>query len=308
MQTILEYAKTNPGTMLRDGVIEQFAAMSDILRLLPFDIIPGNSYAYNREATLPGVAWRGINESYTESTGVINPQAETLKILGGDADTDVQLIRMFGEGRRAQDVAMKVKAAAHAFASAFIEGDNASNPREIDGLRTRLTGSQKIANGTTNGGDPLSLTKLDELIDAVDNPTALIFPKILRRKMTVAARSATVGGNISWDVEEFGRRVLRYNDLPILVPYESNMGTDFMGFDELGSTGGTATATSVYCVSMGEDGVFGIQGAPIEVRDLGEIDSSPVARVRIEWSAGLVVASAYAAARLYGISNAPIVA
>jgi len=308
MLTILEYAKLNPGTTMRDGVIKQFAERSAILEYLPFLTIPGNAYAYNREATLPGIAWRGINESYTESTGAINPQAETLKILGGDADTDVQLVRQFGDGRRAIDVNMKVKAAAHTFASAFIEGDQSSDPRQIDGLRTRLTGSQKIANGTTDGGDALSLYKLDQLIDSVDDPTVLLMPKALRTRMTVAARSATVGGNITWDVNEFGKRVLRYNDLPIIVPYESNQGTDFMAFDELGSTGATATASSVYCISFGAEGVFGIQNAPIEVRDLGEVDDSPVYRTRIEGAMGIVLASAYGAGRLYGITNAAIVA
>lgn len=308
MFTILEYMKTNPGTVLRDGVIKQFAERSGILEMLPIDNITGNSYAYNREAALPGVAWRGINESYTESTGVVNPQAETLKILGGDADTDVQLVKQFGQARRARDVSMKVKAAAHSFAASFVEGDQSSNPREIDGLRTRLTGSQVLDAGSTNGGDALSLYKLDQLIDLVDSPTALIFPKSLRTRLTPAARSATVGGNVTWDKDEFGRRVTRYNDLPVLVPYDSNMGTDFMAFDEAAPTGGQAQTTSVYCVSFGAEGLFGIQNAPIEVRDLGEVDDSPAYRVRIEWALGIVLASAYAAARLRGITNAPIVA
>lgn len=308
MLTILEYAKLNPGTVLRDGVIKQFADRSMILEMLPFMDIAGNAYAYNRETTLPGIAWRGINESYTESTGAINPQAETLKILGGDADTDVQLVKQFGQGRRAVDVNMKVKAAAHAFASAFIEGDNSTDPRQIDGLRTRLTGSQKLSNGSTNGGDPLSLYNLDRLIDLVDDPSALLFPKSLRTRLTPAARSTSVGGNVTWDVEQFGRRVLRYNDIPVIVPYESNQGTDFMAFDEIGAGGATATASSVYCVSFGPEGVFGIQNSPIEVRDLGEVDDTPAYRTRIEWAPGIVLASAYGAARLYGISNAAIVA
>jgi hypothetical protein len=308
MLTILEYAKLNPGTVLRDGVITQFAEQSDLIRMLPFMQIQGNAYAYNRESTLPGIAWRGINESYTESTGAINPQAETLKIIGGDADTDVQLVKQFGEGRRAVDVSMKVKAAAHSFAEAFIEGDNATNPRQIDGLRARLVGSQLIANGSTNGGDPLSLAKLDEAIDAVDSPSAIFLSKNLRRKFTVAARNSAVGGDINWSKDEFGRRVMMYNDLPLVCPFESNQGTDFMGYDELGSTGGTATATSLYVVSLGAEGLFGIQNAPIEVRDLGEVDDAPVMRTRIEWAPGIVLASAYGAARLYGISNAAIVA
>lgn len=308
MFTIVEYAKQNPGTVLRDGVVKQFADRSMILEMLPIMPIQGNAYAYNRESQLPGIAWRGINESYTESTGAINPQSETLKILGGDADTDIQLIRQFGTGRRAIDVNMKVKAAAHGFASAFIEGDNSSNPREIDGLRRRLVGSQLVDAGATSGGDALSLYKLDQLIDRVDDPSALIFPKSLRTRLTPAARSATVGGNVSWDVEQFGRRVLRYNDIPVIVPYESNQGTDFMAFDEPAPNGGQTQTNSVYCVSFGPEGLFGIQNAPIEVRDLGEVDDAPVARTRIEWAIGIVLASAYGAARLRGITDAAIVA
>ncbi len=308
MFTILEYAKANPGTILRDGVVKQFADRSAILENLPIMDISGNAYAYNREAALPGIAWRGINESYTESTGVINPQAETLKILGGDADTDVQLVKQFGQSRRSQDVNMKVKAASHSFAAAFIEGDQSSNPREIDGLRTRLTGSQSIVAGTTSGGDALSLYKLDQLIAAVDDPTHLIFPKALRLRMGPASRSSTVGGQIQTSIDEFGRTVTTYNGLPILVPYESNQGTDFMAFDEAAPTGGQLQTTSVYCVSMGPDGLFGIQNAPIEVRDLGEVDDSPAYRTRIEWALGIVLASAYAAARLRGITDAAIVA
>lgn len=308
MFTILEYAKTNPGTVLRDGVIKQFAERSSLLANLPILNINGNAYAYNREGSLPGIAWRGINESYTESTGVINPQAETLKILGGDADTDVQLVKQFGNARRAQDVNMKVKAAAHAFGSAFIEGDQSSNPREIEGLRRRLTGTQLIDAGTTSGGDALSLYKLDQLIARVDDPSAIIMPKSLRLRFGPASRLSTVGGNVTFTVDEFGKTVTSYNGLPILVPFESNQGTDFMAFDEAAPTGGQLATNSVYVVSFGPEGVFGIQNAPIEVRDLGEVDDAPVYRTRIEWALGVVVASAFGAARLRGITDAAIVA
>lgn len=308
MFTILEYAKTNPGTILRDGVIKQFAERSQILEMLPIMDINGNAYAYNREGSLPGIAWRGINESYTESTGAINPQAETLKILGGDADTDVQLVKQFGPGRRSQDVNMKVKAASHAFGSAFIEGDQGSNPREIEGLRRRLTGSQSIVAGTTSGGDALSLYKLDQLISLVDDPSAIILPKSLRLRFGPAARSSTVGGNITFDKDDLGRTITRYNGLPLVVPYESNQGTDFMAFDEAAPTGGQLATTSIYVVSFGPEGLFGIQNAPIEVRDLGEVDDAPVYRTRVEWALGIVLASAYGAARLRGITDAAIVA
>ena len=65
-----------------------------MLAALPFINTAGSAYRYNREETLPGVAFRGFNEGYVESTGVINPEVESLTILGGDSDFDVAQIAM----------------------------------------------------------------------------------------------------------------------------------------------------------------------------------------------------------------------
>jgi hypothetical protein len=69
-----------------------FARASDLLMALPFKDIQGNAYQYNREGALPGVAFRGVNESYTASTGIINQLVEALRIAGGDLDVDTFII------------------------------------------------------------------------------------------------------------------------------------------------------------------------------------------------------------------------
>ncbi len=46
----------------------------------------------------------------------------------------------------------------------------------------------------------------------------------------------------------------------------------------------------------------------MDVRDLGELNDSPIWRTRIEWYAGLALYHGRAAARLRGISNAAVVA
>ena len=70
--SLLEAAKAalNNGETKRAGIIMQFAQTSAWLANLPLRNIPGNAFAYTQEGTLPGVAFRGINESYTASTGV----------------------------------------------------------------------------------------------------------------------------------------------------------------------------------------------------------------------------------------------
>ena len=61
-------------TFLKAGVLAKFAESSEILRVLGFLGINGNSLKYNVEETLPGIGFRGVNGSYTESTGIINPK------------------------------------------------------------------------------------------------------------------------------------------------------------------------------------------------------------------------------------------
>jgi len=79
--TLLEASKINDGEVVRNAVIEMFARNSDILAALPFMDIQGGSYAYTQEGSLPGVAFRGVNEGYDESVGVLNPQVEVLVSL-----------------------------------------------------------------------------------------------------------------------------------------------------------------------------------------------------------------------------------
>jgi hypothetical protein len=306
--TLVEAAKLKSGDVVQSAVIEMFARESNILMALPFQNIDGNALKYSRESALPGVAFRGVNESFTESTGVVNPLIESLVICGGDLDVDRFIVQTQGAEQRAVQEAMKVKALAASVTTKFIKGDSTSDPREFDGLQTRLTGNQKIAAGSASGGDALTLSKLDELIDAVDSPTHLIMSKAMRRRLTQAARSTSVGGFITWDVDAFGRRIAVYNDLPILVAYDENGGTDPLAFDEANPGGGSAVGTSLYCVSFGEGMLHGIQNGDMDVRDLGELETAPKFRTRVEWYAGVAMQHGRAAARLYGVKDAAVTA
>lgn len=296
------------GEFKKAGVIANFASASEWLAAMTFDSIPGNAYAYNREGALPGIAFRGLNESYTESTGIINPLTEALKIAGGDLDVDVATIKMMGPQVRSAHEGLKAKALGQEISRAMIKGDSEANPREFDGLQKRITGSQLIANGATSGGDPLSLQNLDAAIDAVVGANAILMSKAMRRRLTAAARSTTIGGNIQWQPNDLGKRVMMYNDLPILVPYPGNDGTEPVAFDEANPGGGTAVGTSIYVVNFGPLGVKGIQNGGMDVRDLGELQTTPVLRTRVEWLVSMCIEQGRAASRLYGITNAAVVA
>jgi len=291
--TLIEAAKLETGDVVRSSIIEIFARSSPILRVLPFDDIVGNALRYTREDTLPGIGFRGVNEAFSEDTGVLNPLVEPLVIAGGDLDVDMFIIRTMGENQRSAHEAMKIKKLGHTYHQNFIKGDSETNPRQFDGLQRRLTGDQNI----NNGGGALTLTNLDALADAVDMPTHFMMTQNMRRRLTAASRDTSIGGFITQERDAFGMQVSFYQGLPILIADEN--GVDGAAITEDEESG--SDKTSIYCLSLGDAMLTGIQNGGMDVRDLGELDSKSVMRTRVEWYTGLALFHPRAAARLRNI-------
>jgi len=185
--TLPEAAKLDRdrGNTVRAGVIEIFAQRSPLVRVLPFEDIPGDSLSYDVEGALPGVAFRNVNEAFTPTTAVINPAHEALKIMGGEiqVDTFIQATRPSAAGRH---LVMQIKSMADKAQYTMIKGNNATNAKEFDGLERRLVigGAQVIDNSATDGGGALSIDKLNEAIDATEMPTHLFMLKKTARRIT----------------------------------------------------------------------------------------------------------------------------
>lgn len=303
--TLIEAAKLETGDQVRRAVIELYAGSSDILMNLPFDNISGNALKYNREDTLPGIGFRGVNEGYTSSTGILNPQTENLVIAGGELDVDTFILQTMGIEQRSVQEAMKVRSLGLAWTRKFIKGDQLSDPREFDGLQTRIGGNQLIAAGSTANGTALSLAAMDEAIDQTLNPTQLLMSKAMRRRFTAAARDTSIGGYISYAKDAFGRTVTMYNDLPIMTVDLDNANNAILPFSEA-CTSGTATGTSIYVLSLGDGALTGIQNGGMMVEDLGKLQAQPLWRTRVEWFNGLCFMNGRAATRIWSIADAPI--
>ena len=300
--TILEAAKTETDPQ-RVAVIRELAE-SELISIMPFRNVQGG-LDYAVEAELPAVGFRGYNETYDESFGVINPQYERLKFFGGDIDVDIQRIKNYGPQAKAEQIQMKVRSLRLTFEEYVINGDEAADPRAFDGLRTRINvGSSQAVN--VNGA--LSLTALDELIDAVDGDNKiLLMNKKMRRRLTAASRNTSIGGFMSYEQDAFGRRVTMYNDARIVVTDTNAQNVQIQGFTE------DTNRTSIYCVAFGDLQTTGIQGPAaqgygIDIREFGEIAEAPVDRTRIDWSIGMAIMNGRSAARAYGITDAAVTA
>jgi hypothetical protein len=306
--TLIEAAKTASPV---DAIyIEEYARSSQILEAIPFRNVPGGALPYNREDTLPGIGFRGINEGYSEDTGIINPQVEVAKIAGGDLDVDKYILDTQGESVRASHELMKVKSLAHAWTRTFIKGDSRTNPRVFDGLQARIGGSQLLDNALSGGA--LSLSKLDELIDQVDMPTHLIMSKGMRRRLTQAARNNSLSGILEQSMSVFGSQISAYNGLRILELDQDNADVDILPYTEASPDNSSVQCASIYCVSLGDMRLTGIQGSAsgtfgVSVRDMGELETKPVMRTRVEWYSSIAIMHGRAAARLRGITNVPAV-
>jgi len=303
---------------LQRGVIETFVQASPVLDRLPLLNIEGNAYAYNEEGTLPGVAFRSVNEAYVESTGAVNQKTESLVILGGDADVDRFIVQTRGNlnDQRATQTAMKVKAASYKFQDTFFNGDVSVDTKAFDGLKKRLTGAQVFAIGTNgapvvgNGASDAQsfFDALDALVAAVpglngDNGAIYANSKIAGKIRSAGRR---LGGVDTVREDLTGKRILTWNGIPVLDPGQNLAGADILPQNE---TQGTASGTtsSVYAVKFGQDegdqAVTGLTNGGVMVDDLGMLQSQPVYRTRIEFYCGLGLFGGRAAARLTGVLN-----
>lgn len=311
--TLVEAAKLSENDLQR-GVIELFVIESPVLDRIPFLGIEGNAYAYNEEATLPGVEFRAVNSAYTESTGTFNQRTETLTILGGDADVDTFIVKTRGNlnDQRAQQTRLKVKALAHKYQDAFINGDTAVDANSFDGLKKRITGTQ-VVTAATNGLGPVAgghdfFDALDALIAQVKGGVdALYMNRAVRSRILSSGRRL---GGTDWInqsfFEESGNPAVKdiptYNGIPMLDIGTKADGTDIIPMTE--TQGTSSVASSIYAVRWGQDegdqAVTGLSNGGVEVRDLGEQDVKPVYRTRIEFFPGLAVFGR-GAARLRGV-------
>ncbi|WP_214796585.1 MULTISPECIES: major capsid protein [unclassified Exiguobacterium] len=280
MALTLAQARLYSEDTLQAGVIETIARESAVMEMLPFMEVSGNSYKYNLETALPTVAFRDVNEGYTANEGTIEQRVEGLVILGGDVDVDRFVVQTKGDVNniRAIQTEMKAKAVANTYTQGFFKGDSATDSKSFDGLDVRLAGTEQEIKFTE--GDKL-IDKLHELLDAVIGGADVMFmSKKVRRELQKALEGQTHYIQVGKD--EFGRTVEMFGDVQIRTVSELVL-----------------PQGDIYAVKFGAmQYVAGLTNGGVNVRDLGELDTLPVFRTRIEFYCGLAMFNPKAAARL----------
>ncbi len=315
--TLAEYVKQayNAGNELLGVFGDYFLMESNVAQQIKWATNKHLAVQIPMISTLPTVAWRKINDAYSESTGGYDAKIESKYIFGHDIDVDVVLAKAgdtIGDVRQNQRK-LSAKAMAFEFNDQFVNGDPAND--EFKGLLKRITDiyasgytDQYIDAGsaTTGKGVLYDTTERHYFIDQVaklihviseHKPDALFMNAKLYLCFESAMRRE---GLLNQTQDMFGRVINTFQSVPLIdIGIKADQSTEIITNGETLS-GGT-DETSIYAVKYGVDEyLWGIQQEPMSVRDLGEISTKPVYRDRVEWVVGLAVSNPRSIARAYG--------
>ena len=303
--TLAEGAKLSNDILLQ-GVVETIVKDSPMLQELPFIEIVGNGLTYNQEKTLPSIDFYDVGDTWAESTPTFEQITANLKIMGGDADVDnfLKATRSSLQDLEAAVIELKAKALRRKFEETFIYGDATANPKQFDGLRklidTTTPSDQLIAAGAT--GATLSLSMLDELIDAVKGgkPSMLLMSRRSRRKINALVRTA--GGMMETDRDKWGNFTHLWDGIPLGVN-DWILDTHTVSSSLETSTTGD-TCSTIYAVQLGEGALCGLT-APghITAEPIGSLETKDASRTRIKWYVSLALFSSIKAAALIGVQD-----
>lgn len=309
MPLLRQEAEKLSTNQLVSGVIDEIIERDDLFSILPFVRTEGKAYLYNREKTIGGADWLDPNDAINESSATFEEVVAKLRIIAGDVDIDKFLMSTMGESNDqvAIQVAKKAKTVAREFHKVLATGNATTNPKTFDGLPQLLTQAQAFA-ATAGGsqvvdagvnGNALTLSMMDELVDAIPNGADVI----VMRRGTIRAYRALLRATYGTDavmqmMENFGRPMLTHNGIPIIM-------NEFLAGNEAkGTAPNTAT---VYALRLNEqDGLHGLMGgdnAGIVVENIGTVQNKDAIRIRTKWYTGLALKSTRSIAGLRGVTN-----
>lgn len=294
------------------GVLQKFRLTSELLDLMPWKTIEGQTHKYRQQETISSAMWRRVNQPYTESTGRLTTRAEDVGIVGTQFFIDRAEKRFMRKGGDsidlvAEQASMSAMSIARELERALFEGDKLVDADELQGLRPRLTGNQVILAGA--GGATMTLAMVDSLIDAVATGTGtrgFWTSKAVRRKWTNLAKAS--GGSVQiqyQSVSKLGDQIAMYDGIPIHIVEDAWDASTILDAEDPGD--GTADTYSVYLLSLGEDeGICGLingDGPMVDCYQVtAETEQGPPGELwRAEMYPGLRMRHPRSAARLRGL-------
>ena len=284
------------------SIVNMFAMEYIINALMPYSSVTGFDYPLTVFDALPTVTPRDFNADFTSDYGTSSTYRLAWKNYGGKLEVDKALKLGNPAGAVIQEQ-LQLAAIAKQWAAHVIEGTGSTSLVGLNLFLSTFWSGQFVNAGTTDGGDVLTLAMMDDMLALVDNPSAIFMTERVRQRLTVLARTSSVH-NIQFGIDAFGEQVMKYSGYPVYTMKDADSGTDILSTTELGGSGSTATASSVYAIRFGEDGfhAFAPGGVGMNVEQANPGTNALI--TRIEKNAGVVLEHKRAAARIRYVKNA----
>jgi len=321
-----EYAKLANTPKLNSAVIMTILRYSQIMDMIPWDNTGSFTQKTTRWNTLPSVAFRDLNGTYTESLGSYDQVWESVYAFGGKVTWDraYELVTDPIRDPIADTVEMKLKSMALTFNDYFINGDHASDAKGFEGLKKRVSlmpSRQTVyPRGITSVTAPLDptastanarafLSSFDKALKYCngDKCNAIFMNENSYLGFSEVLTYANVNGGSLLDVtkDEFDRRVVSYRGVPFVdVGLKYDQATEIISDSETDGTGGSI-ATSYYFVSYDAlEGISGIQMKDMDILD--DVADGPLQPGKvIDWFCGLASWGKYGIVRLANTESSP---
>lgn len=258
MTTIAEWNKVDMPLEIR-GVWTTIEKTSQLGPFLDFEEIDGSSADYDREGTNPVASMMADEGTISESGLTFTEHSETLKTIYVQSPLNNKKKQL---AKKADPEAILKSKMAKSFRRKLedltINGQVDGSTDEFKGLLKWCIDESRIMSmdaGTVaaTGGSAeteLTLARMDEFVDMREGEDwdALIMNKGMRRKLTALARASGSGVKIG-EVERFGRKVMAYDDIPIVI-------VDWISDAEDYGNSGTwpsSTATTIFAAKFGAE-------------------------------------------------------
>lgn len=312
MPWTLIQALQNEKDPYRQGILEVWWMESNLMAAVVFETINRLSLEVRRvgRLSLTKSSWVSIDGSYSSATVDLEALMEDMHKLGRDVDIPRDMTDLDGqfEDPRVLNAEANIQSMAYEFNEAIVNGPNVggtsgtNNPFAITGIRNRilqqsnLTGLSGLIQQTAAAGTPFgssaSSANRNTVWDSIDAAYYVIHQKkpdfglsndTLLRAMNSAARRESWYSN---ERDQYERWISHYRGTPIYdVGLKYDQATKIITDTELSQDGTTATCTSLFWVKNGVGTEFCLyeKSPGLDVRDIGELQSGPTMRTRIDW-------------------------
>lgn len=276
-----------------------------------------------RWKSLPSTNFAFIGDAYGSGGGKTEAVSFGLKTLGHDLDIpmiyDEQTAHIIDP--RALQTEMVLTSLSYMLNDTLFNGDESSDPRRFDGLKVISAGlpSRQLVDGATFS-PTTGASFLDLRNGGADSATRHGFLDSLakcHRRLERDGRANASGGPDSFPsalmvmnenlydlveamirregllrvtTDQFDRTVNQWRNMPFVdAGFKDMDGTNYVLANDHDVPGAATPTTSIYFMLLDPEkhiGVLQLKG--LDVRKIGELQSAPINRYRIDWSLGVV--------------------